>query len=308
MNPFSIKISTTSVNLQTAPSIGSKMSPVTIAISKFLQWRTSQENLHSAGTNTVNPTAFGPPLTIGPDYRPYILPPATMTDWANSIFSTSGCQIQVDGVWDPPRALLPGSTVLTPVVAWETATSAIIASTSPAWPAEVEHSQLGQTSTAQVVSTATAVADHLSGTQASNPVSSDLTTIVLTSEIRTAVPSVTEAQSINAETTDLGSSSPIPESAADATAQTLSSHSSLTIPTTTTSEHTSLVESASSDAATSDESTLPDAVVPVTGTQVSQSHDSPSRTTELPSTQTPDLATQTSSPSRSVTSSPLEFQ
>lgn len=47
----------------------------------------------------ADPTAFGPLLTIGPDYRPYILPPESMTDWANSIYSTSGCQIQVNGVW-----------------------------------------------------------------------------------------------------------------------------------------------------------------------------------------------------------------
>lgn len=209
---------------------------------------------------------------------------------------------------DPPRALLPGSTVLTPVVAWETATSAIIASTSPAWPAEVEHSQPEQTSATQIVSTTTAVADHLSGTQASNSVSSDLTTIVLTSEIKTAMPAVTETQSMKAETTDLGSSSPIPGSAADATPQKLSSHPSLTISTTTSKYQSSLIDSASSDASASDESTPPSVVVPATSTQVSQSLDSPSHITGLSSMQTSDLATRSFSSSRPVTSSPLAFQ
>ncbi|KAG9723547.1 hypothetical protein KCU73_g13679, partial [Aureobasidium melanogenum] len=133
------------------------------------------------------PTKYGPPLTIGPDYRPYILPPATMTDWANSIFHTSGCQIQVNGVWDPPRALLPGTTVLTPVVAWGTATSSAVVSTSSALPAEVEHSQLAETTASRVISTATAVADNLGSEQTSRTESSGLTTGIVTSEIRVGI-------------------------------------------------------------------------------------------------------------------------
>ncbi|KAH0343713.1 hypothetical protein KCU83_g8687, partial [Aureobasidium melanogenum] len=139
------------------------------------------------GWDEYYPTAVGPPLTIGPDYRPYILPPASMTDWANSIFSTSECEIQVDGVWDPPRALLPGTTVLTPVVAWGTATSTIAVSTSSASPAEVNHSQLAETPASQVISTATAVADSLGSEQTSRTESSGLTTVIITSEIRVGV-------------------------------------------------------------------------------------------------------------------------
>ncbi|KAH0364867.1 hypothetical protein KCU65_g6486, partial [Aureobasidium melanogenum] len=129
------------------------------------------------------PNGVGPTLTIGPNYRPYILPPSSMTDWANSIFSTSGCQIQVDGVWDPPRALVPGTTVLTPVVAWETATSATSTSTSSATPAEVEHSQPAETTPIQAISTTTAVADDLGSGQTSIGEPSSLTTVIVTSEI-----------------------------------------------------------------------------------------------------------------------------
>ncbi|KAG9605836.1 hypothetical protein KCU77_g584, partial [Aureobasidium melanogenum] len=139
------------------------------------------------GQEQYYPTKYGPPLTIGPDYRPYILPPATMTDWANSIFHTSGCEIQVNGVWDPPRALLPGTTVLTPVVAWGTATSTTAVSTSSASPAEVEHSQLAETTASRVISTASAVADNLGSVQRSRTESSGLTTVVVTSKIRAGI-------------------------------------------------------------------------------------------------------------------------
>ncbi|KAG9514296.1 hypothetical protein KCV07_g8179, partial [Aureobasidium melanogenum] len=158
------------------------------------------------GQEQYYPTKYGPPLTIGPDYRPYILPPATMTDWANSIFHTSGCQIQVNGVWDPPRALLPGTTVLTPVVAWGTATSSTAVSTSSASPAEVEHSQLAETTASRVTSTTTAVADNLGSEKTSRIESSGLTTGIVTSEIRSVVSSEVEVQSTVVMTTESESS------------------------------------------------------------------------------------------------------
>jgi len=47
----------------------------------------------------LDPTAYTRALTIGDDYRPYILLPSTMIEWANSVFHTTSCEIQVNGIW-----------------------------------------------------------------------------------------------------------------------------------------------------------------------------------------------------------------
>lgn len=47
----------------------------------------------------LDPTAYTRALTIGDDYRPYVLLPSTMTEWANSVFHTTSCEIQVNGIW-----------------------------------------------------------------------------------------------------------------------------------------------------------------------------------------------------------------
>ncbi|KAG9943344.1 hypothetical protein KCU85_g8765, partial [Aureobasidium melanogenum] len=248
------------------------------------------------------PTSVGPPLTIGPNYRPYILPPASMTDWANSIFSTSGCQIQVDGVWDPPRALVPGTTVLTPVVAWETATSATTTSTSSATPAEVEHSQLAETTASQIITTATAAADNLGSGQTSKAEPSSLTTVIVTSEIRSALSSgvevqsttvvvaesasssATEAQSTTVVTTEPEASSSAGESGEAATPNTARISSDMDTATIMSMDQSSSMEASASSAPGSPESTPLGDVAPVAGSQGSESVITPGRTTELSST------------------------
>ncbi|KAK6000560.1 hypothetical protein QM012_003806 [Aureobasidium pullulans] len=258
------------------------------------------------------PTAFGPPLTIGPDYRPYILPPASMTDWANSIFSTSGCQIQVNGVWDPPRALLPGSTVPTPVVAWETATSAITASTSSALPAEADHSQLAETSGTQTDYTATALPDDLGDAPTPSVIASGHTTIIMTSEIRTALSSVVGEQSASVETTPSGSMYSVQEPSVDATSSGVPTQS--TIATAMSEDQSSSAVSPASGTFISQGSTPSEFVT--SAAEVSRSLDSPRSTMQLPgshsselsSTHTSDPVTQTLSSSHPVTSSPATFQ
>ncbi|KAH0288101.1 hypothetical protein M436DRAFT_81617 [Aureobasidium namibiae CBS 147.97] len=134
------------------------------------------------------PTAYTRALTIGDDYRPYILLPSTMTEWANSVFHTTSCEIQVNGIWDPPRALIPGTTVATPVVAWSTPPAAAASSTVSAVPAEADHTQLPETSTSQIPATSTALADNL-GSEFSSSNEPSAVTNTVTPESPVAAPS-----------------------------------------------------------------------------------------------------------------------
>ncbi|KAI5270657.1 hypothetical protein E4T47_05993 [Aureobasidium subglaciale] len=93
------------------------------------------------------PTAYDTALTIGPDYRPYILPPSSMTEWANEVYSTD-CYIQVDGVWDPPYALVQGTTIVSPTLAWQTAAKTSTSVNSQAVPAQTVPSMMVPTSDA----------------------------------------------------------------------------------------------------------------------------------------------------------------
>jgi len=68
---------------------------------------------------------------------------------------------------DPPRALIPGSTVATPVVAWSTPPAAAASSTVSAVPAEADHTQLPEISTAQISATSTTLADNVASESSS---------------------------------------------------------------------------------------------------------------------------------------------
>ncbi|KAI5203008.1 hypothetical protein AUEXF2481DRAFT_44107 [Aureobasidium subglaciale EXF-2481] len=93
------------------------------------------------------PTAYDTALTIGPDYRPYILPPSSMTEWANEVYSTD-CYIQVDGVWDPPYALVQATTIVSPTLAWQTAAKTSKSVDSQALPAQTVPTMMVPTSDA----------------------------------------------------------------------------------------------------------------------------------------------------------------
>jgi len=91
-------------------------------------------------------------MTIGNDYRPMLLPPVALTSWANSIFNTTGCMIQPDGVWDPPQALTLMSTEAGVTVDPAT-TSTHVASSTSALPAESAVVQPTQTTTSKSTTT-----------------------------------------------------------------------------------------------------------------------------------------------------------
>lgn len=76
---------------------------------------------------------------------------------------------------DPPRALIPGTTVATPVVAWSTPPAAVASSTVSAVPAEADHTQLPETSIVQPPATSTALADSL-GSESQSPIEPSVST------------------------------------------------------------------------------------------------------------------------------------
>lgn len=209
---------------------------------------------------------------------------------------------------DPPRALLPGTTVLTPVVAWETATSATAASTSSASPAEIEHSQLTETIVSQVVPTATAVADNLGSVQTSKPESSGLTTVIITSQIRTALSSLAEAQSTAVVMTEGESSSSTAEPAIEATPNTFLPSSDTKTTANSSEAQSRSAETRTSSKSSSFESTSSEVVTLGAGTQIGLSLSSSGHTTIRSSTHEPSQATQSTSVSRSVSSTITVFQ
>lgn len=209
---------------------------------------------------------------------------------------------------DPPRALLPGTTVLTPVVAWETATSANAASASSASPAEIEHSQLTETIVSQVVPTATADADNLSSIQTSEAESSGLTTVIITSQIRTALSSLAEAQSTAVVMTEGESSSSTAEPAIGATPNTILTSSNTKTTANSSEDQSPSAELRTFSASSSHESASSEVVTPGTGTQIGLSLSSSGHTTIRSSTHEPSQATQTPSSSRSALTTIASFQ
>lgn len=209
---------------------------------------------------------------------------------------------------DPPRALLPGTTVLTPVVAWETATSANTASTRSPSPAEVEHSQLAQTIVSQVVSTATAIADTGGSVQTSRAESSGLTTVIITSQIRTALSSLAESKSTDVVTAERGSSFTIADTASGTTSNTISTSANVKTTALFPEDQSGSAEWLTSGKSSSRGSTISEVVMPTTGTQNGLSMRSSVHNTMLSSTHGLSHAAQSSSPSRSAVSTITAFQ
>ncbi|KAK5164592.1 uncharacterized protein LTR77_009798 [Saxophila tyrrhenica] len=91
---------------------------------------------NAAGVDWYASTAFQN-STIWPNYQPQVLPPNTLTQAIRSLWGEN-CNIHPDGVWDPPIALSPETTLPAPEADCTTITYLTPTST-PAIPAPTVH-------------------------------------------------------------------------------------------------------------------------------------------------------------------------